>query len=115
MSHRFLALGRFLVPLTLAVALAPLARAEPSQPTPQARLVAPPDVLETTRRLQDAVTTLSELGKVISAEGGFIRCGCLIGPPPPPVKASVRVSRESLEALHRAIQALTVIEENARR
>ena len=124
MSDRLFACIRALVPVALVTALPPVAWAQQpvagtEQPrfvaAPQARLTAPTDSREATRRLQDAVTELSELGAVIEAHGQRVRCGCPIGPPPPPVKPSVRVPRESLAALHRAIQVLTVIEQNAQK
>jgi hypothetical protein len=124
MSHRLFARIRALVPVALAIVLLPVAWAQQpvagtEQPkfvaAPQARLTAPTDSHQVTRRLQESVIELSELGSLIEARGLSVRCGCPIGPPPPPVKPSVRVPRESLDELHRAIQVLTVIEQNARR
>jgi hypothetical protein len=117
MSHRLFARIRALFPVALAIALQPVAGTEQTQfvAAPQGRLTAPTDSHQVTRRLQEVVTELSALGALIEARGLSVRCGCPIGPPPPPVKPSVRVPRESLDELHRAILSLTLIEQNARR
>lgn len=110
--------------IVLAAALPPVARAQQAitgarPPQVEAartdRLVAAPSSQEVARRLEEAVQELSALGQLIDARDAQIRCACPIGPAPQPIKPAVQVSRASLAALRRAIEALAVIERNAQR
>jgi hypothetical protein len=124
MSYRPFARAWAIGAVVIAAALLPVARAQqavtgarppPVEAAPRDRLVAAPSSQEVTRRLDEAVQELSALGQLIEARGAQIRCACPIGPPPQPVKPAVQVSRASLVALRRAIEALAVIERNAQR
>lgn len=124
MSYRPFAHAWTLGPVVLTAALLPAARAQQAvtgtrppqvEAAPQARPLAAPNAREVARRLEAAAQELSELGHLIEARGSEIRCACPIGPPSPPIKPTVEVSRGSLVALRRAVEALAVIERNAQR